>query len=202
MARQQQIDPAFFRTVTHLCPALGIAGQALHHPGFNSGAGLGVGAGGIYAGKHPRRSLHQLPGVLELTLGIVTPAQPHPGIFRLTPQHGTGVGAVGGYLSVIRQLHVRQEAFVAANQPPFYQRFRKLHVLSEKSTCHKAGTPVTYLLFSANSRFRTNAIQGKTAQPHWRGGKQSVLVKYKQEAGFNGKHCRTTTRTFYQLHPL
>ncbi|SDW91315.1 hypothetical protein SAMN04487960_10521 [Marinobacter mobilis] len=44
----------------------------------------------------------------------------------------------------------------------------------------KASVPEAYLLFSANSRFRINILAAKI---------QSVVVKYKKEAGLHGKHC-------------
>src|SRR5690554_1897245 len=158
MARQQQIYPAFLITVTHFCPAFFVTGQLRYPPGFDGLPCLSVGTGGIHAGKYRRAGFHQLPGVLQLALGIIATAQPDPGVIGLATQHGAGVRAVRRHFLAIGQSYIGKEAFVAANQAPFHQRFSKLHVLSAKSRCHKAGHPETNLLFSANSRFRTNAL--------------------------------------------
>src|SRR5690348_14982835 len=89
VARQQQIYTAFFIPVSDLCPATTVTHKLINYTHINGRTSLSIRSCGINAGKDARCSFNQLPGVLQLSFGIIAVAEPNPGVFRLTPQHGT-----------------------------------------------------------------------------------------------------------------
>jgi len=123
---EHEIDAARFLAVGHLAARARIAAELADRPVPDRLGHERVGQPRVDPDHHPP-DLDDLPGVAILARGPIALGQPHAVAGIAATHHGTGVGARRGDDALVAELHVGEEALVAADQPPLDESRAELH---------------------------------------------------------------------------